>query len=98
MKTGSAPKTRVAQAAYDAIEGLIATMQLPPGHNIVEADLVRMTGLGRTPIREALMRLVADGLIELQPRRGLRVSEMRMAEHLVLLNTRRVLEQLAVAA
>jgi len=94
MSKSSSLKTRVADVAYDALEGLISTLKLPPGHVIVEADLVKMTGLGRTPIREALIRLMAGGLIEQQPRRGLRVSEIHVAEHLVLIGTRRVLEQL----
>ncbi|CAM5781973.1 GntR family transcriptional regulator [Castellaniella caeni] len=87
-------KTRATEAAYDAIEQLIATLQLEPNQPIVESDLIALTGLGRTPIREALMRLVARGLIEQQPRRGLRVSEIRIAEHLILIDTRRVLERL----
>ncbi|TCT10271.1 GntR family transcriptional regulator [Paralcaligenes ureilyticus] len=87
-------KARTTEIAYDLIEGLIATLKLQPGQAIVENDLVELIGLGRTPIREALMRLVAGGLIEQQPRRGLRVGEIRVAEHLVLIGTRRVLEQL----
>lgn len=95
MPTATAPaKTRATEAAYDAIEQLIATLQLEPNQPIVESDLIRLTGLGRTPIREALMRLVASGLIEQQPRRGLRVSEIRIAEHLILIDTRRELERL----
>ncbi|WP_323018459.1 GntR family transcriptional regulator [Castellaniella sp.] len=95
MPTTTPPtKTRATEAAYDAIEQLIATLQLEPNQPIVESDLIRLTGLGRTPIREALMRLVASGLIEQQPRRGLRVSEIRIAEHLILIDTRRVLERL----
>lgn len=92
--TSIVPKSRATELAYDAIETLIATLKLEPGQAIVESDLVQLTGLGRTPIREALMRLVARGLIDQQPRRGLRVSEIRIAEHLILIETRRVLEQL----
>lgn len=92
--TPTPTKQRATEAAYDAIEQMIATLQLEPNQPIVESDLIQMTGLGRTPIREALMRLVASGLIEQQPRRGLRVSEIRIAEHLILIDTRRVLERL----
>jgi DNA-binding GntR family transcriptional regulator len=94
MNKIQASKARTTEIAYDLIEGLIATLKLQPGQAIVENDLVELIGLGRTPIREALMRLVAGGLIEQQPRRGLRVGEIRVAEHLVLIGTRRVLEQL----
>ncbi len=98
QKTRPVGKTRATEAAYDAIEQLIATLQLEPNQPIVESDLIQMTGLGRTPLREALMRLVASGLIEQQPRRGLRVSEIRIAEHLILIDTRRVLERLIATA
>lgn len=98
MTQPQAKRVRITEAAYDAIEGMIATLQLPPGQPIVEIDLVQSLGIGRTPVREALMRLVATGLIEQQPRRGLRVSEIHIAEHLVLIETRRVLERLIAAS
>lgn len=97
MSKEKLPKGRATQLAYDRIEALVATLKLKPGQAIVEGDLVELTGLGRTPIREALMQLVAGGLIEQEPRRGLRVSDIRIAEHLVLIDTRRVLEQLIAA-
>lgn len=90
-------KVRAAEAAYDTIESMIATLRLEPNQPIVESELCEQTGLGRTPVREALMRLVACGLIEQQPRRGMRVSEIRIAEHLTLIETRRVLERLIAA-
>jgi len=87
-------KRRVADQAYDAIESMIATLVLKPGAPIIEAELIERTGLGRTPTREALMRLVANGLIVQLPRRGLLVSDIQLAEHLDLLEARRVLERL----
>lgn len=91
-----APKLRAADIAYDTLENLIVTLQIKPGAPIVEADLVGMTGLGRTPLREALMRMTSNGLIEQMPRRGLIVSDIEAAEHLTLIETRRVLDQLIV--
>ncbi|WP_349744568.1 GntR family transcriptional regulator [Roseateles cavernae] len=87
-------KRRVADQAYDALESMIATLVLKPGAPIVEAELIERTGLGRTPTREALMRLVSNGLIVQLPRRGLRVSDIWLAEHLDLVEARRVLERL----
>lgn len=100
LMSNNLPKQRLraAELAYDQIEQMISTLRLEPNQPIVESDLVEMTGLGRTPIREALMQLVANGLIEQQPRRGMRVSEIRIAEHLMLIDTRRVLERLIAAA
>jgi DNA-binding GntR family transcriptional regulator len=90
-------KRRYADQAYDKLEAMISTLVLRPGAPIVESDLIEHTGLGRTPTREALMRLVASGLIVQQPRRGLLVSDIRLAEHLDLLEARRVLERLIAA-
>src|SRR3546814_10485949 len=72
----------------------MATLELQPGQAIVEIELLWLSGLVRTPIREALIRRTAGGLIEQQPRRGWRVGEIRVAGHLMLIGTRRVLEQL----
>ena len=80
--------------AYDAIEQLLVTLQLEPGSPVVEADLAARTGLGRTPVREALMRMVAGGLIVQQPQRGLLVSTIDLGDHLDVIQTRRVLEVL----
>ena len=98
-KTDSRPplKRRAADLAYDAIETLLSTVQLEPGSQIAEADLAERTGLGRTPVREALMRMVSIGLIVQQPRRGLLVSTIDLADHLDVILTRRVLERLIAA-
>jgi len=91
------PKRRAADMAYDAIETLISTLQLAPGSPVVEADIVELTQLGRTPVREALLRMVSIGLIVQQPRRGLLVSHIDLADHLDVVQTRRVLECLIAA-
>lgn len=93
-----APKLRAADMAYDAIESMIVTLQLKPGAPVVESDLVEMTGLGRTPLREALMRMTANGLIQQLPRRGLIISDIEAAEHMTLVETRRVIERLIAAS
>ena len=93
----TAPKRRAADLAYDAIETLISTLQLEPGSPVVEADIADSTGLGRTPVREALLRMISIGLIVQQPRRGLLVSQIVLADHLDVVQTRRVLENLIAA-
>ena len=75
-------KRRAADVAYDAIETMISTLQLRPGTPVVEAEIAESTGLGRTPVREALLRMVSIGLIAQQPRRGLLVSNIDLADHL----------------
>jgi DNA-binding GntR family transcriptional regulator len=96
-RTTREPKRRAADLAYDALETLLSTLELKPGSPVVEPDLAAMTGLGRTPVREALLRMVAIGLIVQQPRRGLLVSNIDLADHLDVIQTRRVLENLIAA-
>ena len=86
------PKRRAADVAYDAIEAMISTLQLEPGAPVVEAEIAQHIELGRTPVREALLRMLSIGLIVQQPRRGLLVSNIDLADHLDLIHTRRVLE------
>ena len=90
-------KRRAADLAYDAIEAMISTLQLEPGSPVVESELVALTQLGRTPVREALLRMVSIGLIDQQPRRGLIISHIDLADHLDVIQTRRVLERLIAA-
>jgi DNA-binding GntR family transcriptional regulator len=82
------------EKAYRQLEELITTLALPPGMVLGEQSLVQRLGIGRTPVREALQRLVRDGLVVVMPRRGILVSEINVRSHLRLLETRRVLERL----
>ncbi len=92
------PKRRAADLAYDRIEALISKLQIAPGSPVVESEIAELTQLGRTPVREALMRMTAIGLIVQQPRRGLSVSTIDMVDHLNLIETRRALERLIAAS
>jgi len=99
--TAHAPETgkrRAADIAYDRIETMISKLEIAPGSPVVEAELAEMTELGRTPVREALMRMVSMGLIVQQPRRGLMVSTIDVMDHLDVIATRRVLERLIAAS
>ena len=49
-----------ADIVYDYIKNQIVTKAIYPGTRIVEEDLVRETGVSRTPVRSALMRLAYD--------------------------------------
>jgi DNA-binding GntR family transcriptional regulator len=61
-------------AIYDALVEMIAELELPPGSRLVEADLVSRFNVSKTPIREAFLQLESNGLIELEPYVGARVS------------------------
>jgi DNA-binding GntR family transcriptional regulator len=60
----------------DELEEEILTGLLRPGRRLEEAHLADRFGVSRTPIREALLQLAANGLVEFRPRRGAIVVEI----------------------
>lgn len=82
------------EQAYERIEEAIVTLELPPGSVVSESAMSEMTGIGRTPIREAIQRLAQENLIVVLPQRGLLVAEMDVRKQLRLLETRREVERL----
>ncbi|MGI9409590.1 MAG: GntR family transcriptional regulator, partial [Hyphomicrobiaceae bacterium] len=46
---------------------------MPPGFQAVETELAEQLGISRTPVREAVIRLCEEGLVEVKRRRGIRV-------------------------
>jgi DNA-binding GntR family transcriptional regulator len=73
-----------AEQAYDILEEMIVTLVLSPGAILTESELIEETGLGRTPMREALQRLSDVGLIDIIPRQGTKVTEINVNDHLFL--------------
>ncbi len=59
--------------AYERLKHDIRQNILPPGFQRTEPEYAERLGMSRTPVREALIRLEADGLVKLIPRRGARV-------------------------
>lgn len=84
----------LANKAYMILEEKIVTLELPPGKIFSEADLSAKINIGRTPMREALLKLATEGLVEMIPRRGVAITEVNVANHLSLLDTRKVLDEL----
>ncbi|CAG2129055.1 hypothetical protein LMG31506_00580 [Cupriavidus yeoncheonensis] len=70
----------VQQALYlevaDRMRGMIDAHALVPGAWIDESTLAGQLGISRTPLREALKVLAAEGLVRLEPRRGCFVNEL----------------------
>ena len=100
LETGSSPDLlspddgTLTDQAYAEIEELIVTLRLPPGTLISEQALAQKLSIGRTPIREALLRLAHAGLVLIMPRRGVMVSEINLRVQLDLLEMRREVERL----
>jgi DNA-binding GntR family transcriptional regulator len=70
--------------------------ELAPGTPLSELSLVERTGASRTPVREALRRLAAEGLVDLVPRQGARVSRVSLQSVRDLFDFRALLEPAAI--
>lgn len=61
------------QRAAVQLREMIVNNKLPAGSNYLETELAEMLEMSRTPVREAVVVLEAQGLVEVRPRRGIRV-------------------------
>lgn len=80
------------QQAYQYILEAIQQQRLKPGDRLREADLAELIGLSRTPVREALSRLEAEGLIVNDSVRGMMVTELDYSMISELYIVREILE------
>ena len=69
-----------AERALHALREMILAGELAAGSRLGEVELAERLGVSRTPVREALSRLAAEGLVEIQPNRGARVATWTVAE------------------
>jgi len=68
------------RATYEMLRDMIVAFELPPGERLVEKDLAARLGVSKTPVREALALLEADGLVEATPYRGAIVRWLSLNE------------------
>ena len=81
-----------AERALATLRDLIMGGELAPGARLGEVELAERLGVSRTPVREALSRLAAEGLVEIAPNRGARVATWTVAELEGVFDLRSVLE------
>lgn len=81
--------------AYDDLRGAIVAGRYPPGQRLVEQRIAADLGLSRTPIREALRRLEAEGLVVSERNRGASVRALSPTEIVDLYGLRIRLESYA---
>jgi DNA-binding GntR family transcriptional regulator len=84
------------ESAYERLKEMILSAELSPGSELREAALAEQLHAGRTPMREALRRLVQEGLVEVRPRQGYRVAPLTLARVRDLFERRMILEPTAV--
>jgi DNA-binding GntR family transcriptional regulator len=86
----------LSQRAHAYLREEILSNRLPPGAELQELALSHQLGVSRGPIREALGRLAAEGLVTVRPRRGAVVHSLSSEEFLEAYQVREALEVLAV--
>jgi len=79
-------------AAYDAIKHRIITCAFRPGDYINELQLSSDLKIGRTPVHQALDRLMIEGLVEVIPRKGVIVKPVSLNEILQIIEVRLINE------
>jgi DNA-binding GntR family transcriptional regulator len=70
----------VVDQVYAAIRERIVGGELARGQRVHQEDVAAELGVSRTPVREALRRLAAEGLIEMRTNRGARVADLEQAD------------------
>lgn len=81
---------------YGAIWDRLATRDLQPGERLSDLHLSRELGVSRTPVREALHRLVQDGVVVYKPNRGFFVASFSARDVSEIFDLRSALETLAL--
>jgi DNA-binding GntR family transcriptional regulator len=82
----------------DRLREAIVTGRFQPSERLIETDVARELGVGRSAVRTALARLEHEGLVEHERHRGARVRLVGAREAVEILETRAVLEGLAARA
>ena len=73
VSTANKPANSMVDEAYRLMRSMILDNKWAPGHRALEQALAQELGMSRTPVREALIRLQKEGLVEVMPRHGMRV-------------------------
>lgn len=89
------PSDRITDVVYDRLRAAILSSQLQAGSRLSVPALADALGVSRSPVREAIIRLINDRLVTEERRRGAMVAEIGLWELASLYEIREVLEGLA---
>ena len=92
METVPTPGTLQGETTYERLCDEIRTGKLPPGSRLRETEIAARLAVSRTPVREAIRRLEAEGLVDHLPRSGAVVRKLDYPELMELYEMRTVLE------
>jgi DNA-binding GntR family transcriptional regulator len=87
-----------AERAYRSLKRLILDNELTAGAQLLEVEAAALLGVSRTPVREAMVRLEQEGMVELRPRHGMRVRPISAADMADIYEVLTALESAAAAA
>lgn len=88
----SRQKLPLAVKAYRIIHERIITLDFEPGQYLDEKRLISELGIGRTPIREALVRLASESLVKKQPNKGFIVTPLTIQNIKALFEALHIME------
>ncbi len=86
------PKQPLAVTAYETIVRKIICLEYQPSQHLEENQLVEELGIGRTPIREALVRLHSEKMVESHPKRGVIVRPITLQNTKAMFESMKILE------
>ena len=78
-----------------SLRDMISTGEFEPGEHLIEADIAETLGVSRGPVREALIQLEVEGLVELRRHRGAFVCELSLKDIDEVHTLRAAIERLA---
>jgi DNA-binding GntR family transcriptional regulator len=96
-KPTSASRAAAKDRALDYVKRQVLTGAFPGGELISEGEVAAALGMSRTPVREAFLRLEAEGLLRLYPQRGALVVPVSSDETRAVIEARLVLELFAAS-
>ena len=73
MNRAVGPRVSRTERAYSEIRRRILENEMSAGTQVLEQELAEMLEMSRTPVREAMIRLAEEGMVEVRPRHGMRV-------------------------
>lgn len=86
------PRVSLRDRAYEAIKERIITCQFQPGECINEASVSALLGLGRTPVHQAIDRLMLEDMVDVIPRKGVIVKPVILQDVMQMIEVRMVNE------
>lgn len=86
------PRLSLRDQAYEAIKDRIITCEFKPGACLNEASVSALLGLGRTPVHQALDRLMLEEMVEVIPRKGVIVKPVVLHDVLQMIDVRMINE------